>query len=148
MSDNPLVNRALHDHSSAEIQIRDQIFTRISAIDWTESLEPGIARGTHPQKLGRTTGEHDADGSFTMPLEDASELITALGDGWGGVDFNIVVNYSNEGENLINVVLWHCRITEWSGGSETGGDPAEVEFSIDIMYVEKDGLMMVPGALR
>ena len=148
MSENPLIGRHLFDHSSAEIQVGDTLFTRISAVDWTESLEPGIARGTHPQKLARTTGEHDSDGSFTMPLQDAQELMAALGEGFMGVDFDIVVNYSNEGQNLINVVLIACRITEQSGGSETGGDPAEIEFSIDIMRVEIDGLSAVPGVLK
>lgn len=104
-------------------------------------------RGTAAQKLARTTGEHDAEGGFTLPLEDWGELIATLGDGYGGVPFAITVTYSNEGQNLTTVELLGCRITGHSGGSESGGDPTMEEITLDIMEVKTNGLRMFPGAL-
>ncbi len=143
----PLVNDIKFDHSSAEIQIGATLFTGIESIEWSESLEPGIVRGTVAQKLARTAGEHDAEGGFALPIEDFGELIATLGEGYGGVSFNIVVTYSNEGQNVTTVELIGCRITEHSGGSEAGGDPTMEEISIDIMEVKHNGLRMFPGAL-
>jgi len=148
MADYPLINGRKYDHSSAEIQIQDTIYTGISAIGWDETLTPGIVRGTAAQKLARTVGEHDAEGSLSMPLEDFAELIAALGDGYMGVPFDIVANYSNEGQANTKVELLGCRITNQSGGSEAGSDPAMVEKSLDIMLIQINGLTAVPNALR
>lgn len=147
MATYPLVNDRKYDHSSAEIQIGATLFTGIESIEWSQSLEPGIVRGTRPEKLARTTGEHDAEGGFALPLEDFTELIAALGDGYMATSFNIVVNYSNEGQNNTNVQLIGCRITEHAGGSETGGDPTMEEITLDIMRVTINGLNAVPEQL-
>jgi hypothetical protein len=143
----PVVRGVRYDHASAEISVNGTIFVGIESIEWTETLEPGIIRGTRPEKLARTLGEHDAEGSFSMPLEDANALIQGLGNGYMATVFDVVINYSNQGQNNTNVVLVGCRITEAGGSSEAGGDPTMVEFSIDIMRVEVNGLRAVPGML-
>lgn len=147
MADYPLINGRKYDHSSAEIQIGDTLYTGIEAINWSQTLAPGNGRGTRAEKLYRTTGEHDATGDFSLPLEDYAELIAALGPGYMAQDFTIVVNYSNEGQNNTNVQLVACRITEEGGGSESGGDPAMVEVSLDIMRVVTNGILPVPNML-
>lgn len=143
----PLINGYKYSHASAEIQIGDKLYTAITAIDWSETLEPTAMRGTRPEKIARTLGEHDAEGSFSIPLEDFAALTAALGPGYMGKNFNIVVNYSNEGEQLTKVELIGCRITEHSGGSEEGGDLAIEECSIDIMRIAINGVLAVPGML-
>lgn len=147
MAEYPLINGRKYDHSSAEIQAGNTIHTGISSISWTQSLEPGAVRGTRAEKLARTTGEHDAEGSLSMPLEDYAELIAELGDGYMAQNFDIVVTYSNEGANVTTVRLVACRISSEDGGSESGGDAAMVEVSLDIMRVETNGLKAVPNML-
>jgi len=147
MATYPLINGRKYDHSSVEIQIGSTLFTGIESLEWTQTLEPGQVRGSRAEKLARTTGEHDAEGSFSLPLEDFAELIAELGDGYMQVPFNLVANYSDEGSNVTNVQLIGCRITEHTGGSETGGDPAMEEVSIDVMRAEINGLRPVIGML-
>lgn len=147
MAQYPLINGRKYDHSSIELQIADTIYTGVESLEWTHSLAPGVVRGTRPEKLARTTGEYDAEGSFSMPLEDYTELIAELGDGFMATSFDIVANYSNEGANNTNVVMVGCRITEESGGSETGGDPAMIELSLDVMRIEINGIRAVPEML-
>lgn len=143
----PLINGRKYDHSSAEVQLRDKLHTGVTALNWSQSLEPGLVRGTRPEVIARTTGEYEAEGDFSMPLEDYAALIADLGDGYMAISFNIVANYSNEGQNNTKVELVGCRITGEEGGSEEGGDPAMVEVSLSIMRVEVNGRRAVPGML-
>ena len=143
----PIIRGTRFDHASAEISVNGTIFVGIESIDWSETLEPGIIRGTRPEKLARTLGEHDCEGSMTLPIEDAMSLIDGLGDGYMAVVFDIVLNYSNQGLNNTNVNLIGCRIKEHSTSSESGGDPVMVEFSLDVMRVEMNGRLAVPGML-
>lgn len=147
MADYPLINGLKWDYSSLEIDVAGDIYVGIKEIAWTETLEPGIVRGTSAQKLARTRGEHDAEGSMVMYYEDALELLNALGDGYGEVSFDISVTYSGEGVPTKKAALLGCRITSKEITNSQGTDPSEMSFDLDIIQIEEDGLRMVANAL-
>jgi len=148
MATYPDVQGRAHEHSSAEIQLNGRIFTAISAVDWDESLTPVKGRGTRPEPLYRTLGEYDCEASITMPLKEYAEFIAFLGDGYGGVSFNVVITYSDEGVDPTTVKFIGARVENPSGGSETGGDPVMIEIGLNVMRIEMNGLVMVPGMLK
>jgi len=147
----PLINGRKYDHSSVEIQIStatvSKLYMGVTSLEWSQTLEPGMIRGTRPEKIARTTGEHDSEGGFSLPLEDFAALVGDLGNGYMAIPFNIVANYSNEGQQNTKIELIGCRITGHDGGSEEGGDPALEEVSIDVMRIEINGVRPVPGML-
>ncbi len=152
MADYPLINGLKWDWSSAEISINagdggSQTFIGIKELTWSESLEPGIVRGTSAQKLARTRGEHDAEASLVMWTEDALEFLNALGDGYGEVSFDITASYSGPGTPTKTVRLEGCRITNKEGGGSQGTDPLEVSLDLDVLKILEDGLSMVANSL-
>jgi hypothetical protein len=148
MADYPLINGIKYDWASAEVDLNGTVFLGIKELTWEESLEPGIGRGSgSAQKLFRTRGEHDSTGTLVMWTEDADELLTALGDGYGEVPFDITTTYSNPGVPTNTTKLLGCRITNKTGGGAQGTDPLEVSFDLDIIQVDENGKRMVSNAL-
>lgn len=141
MADYPKINGVAPDWSSVEIDLGDAgIVTGITELTYGNTLEPGVVRGTSPQKLARTRGEHDAEGSITMNLEDANDFIQKLGDGYLEAVFNITVNIRAPGATTVYTDrLIGCRMKGDEGGGSQGADPLQVTFPLDVMYVEKFG---------
>ena len=152
MADYPLINGLKWDWSSAEISINagaggSQTFIGIKELSWTESLEPGIVRGTSAQKLARTRGEHDAEATMVMYTEDAMEFLSTLGDGYGEVSFDITCSWSGPGTPTKTARLEGARIVSKEGGGSQGTDPLEMSFDLDVLKVLEDGLSMVANSL-
>jgi hypothetical protein len=148
MATYPLVNDIAHDYSCVEIDLGGVIYTGITAISYSQKLEPGAVMGTSAQKLARTRGSHSADGSMTMNLQDAEEFITALGEGYMETSFNITVTFS-DGVNSPHVHrLFGCRITDDAFSHAQGSDPTQNELTLDIMRIERNGLSPLASMMK
>jgi hypothetical protein len=154
MATYPLINGFAYDYSSIEIDLGEAgIFTGIKEISYSQSVEPGIVRGTSAQKLARTRGEHDAEGSIVFYTREFIEFITSLtgGDenvGYMDQSFNITLTYSNPQVPLTTVRLIGVRIKSEEGGGSQGTDPLEVSCDLDIMRIETNGLSPLSNMLR
>ena len=82
MAEYPKINGQIYSFASVEVKVGTQVFTGFTDVSYTQTLEPGIFRGTRPEKLARTIGEHNVEGSFTLVKVEYQELIEALGDGY------------------------------------------------------------------
>jgi hypothetical protein len=140
MASYPLINGKRYDHSSVTIKVKGKDYIGIKSINYSDSLEPGKLRGTSAQKLGRTRGEYDGEASFEMYTEEASELLSDIGDGFMEVEFDIVVGYADEGQPTITDNIVGCRIKKQEASSSEGSDPNVRKFDLDIMYVKWNGL--------
>lgn len=146
-----LVNGNRYDFSSVQANFGPLSFDTIQAIQYEESLEPGIMRANSSKKQGRTRGEHDATGSITLIKEDVpalQALLAALGQGgWGEAVWDITVTYSAAlvDPNPTVDVLIGCRITSISDDHSIGGDVLVQELSLDIMDITRNGLSMTSG---
>ena len=81
-----LINGKTFDFSSIEITIGALSYTNVTEITYSDSLEPGILRGTSAKKKGRTRGEYNAEGSITVYKADLASILAelaALGEGSG-----------------------------------------------------------------
>ena len=89
MADYPLVNGQKVSFASIEIKIGTLLLTGFTDLSYSQTLEPGIFRGTRPEKLARTIGEHNIEGSFTLVKDEYLELIASLGNGYMQTPFDI-----------------------------------------------------------
>ena len=131
-----------YDFSSMEASFNGVIFTGITEISYTQTLTPGIQRGASARKLGRTRGEYDATGSFTMYKEEYDELIQALAAGgiatsrgYGEVPFVITLVYE-EGGRIKKDKLSGARITNDEDSHSQGSDALVVSAELDLMKIE------------
>ena len=143
-----LINGKVFDFSSIKISVNGPIFTNVQEISYSDSLEPGILRGTSALKQGRTRGEYNAEGSISIYKGDAAVLKTALAAlGLGGfmeAEFDIIVTYA-EVAAAVPVVdtLRGCRITNADNSHSQGSDPLQETFDLDIMEISYGGVSAV-----
>lgn len=137
----PKVNGRVLSYASIEVQVDGEIITGIKAITYNEKIERSKARGTGRRALGRTTGDHDCDGTMTMLREDFHEkIVKGWGNGWSDKAFDIVVTYSEDGVETHTDRLVGCLIDAANGTNEQGTDPLMTELTLNIMDIERDGI--------
>lgn len=119
----------------------------LKSINYSSKLTPGAVRGTAPQKLGRTRGEHDAAGDFEM-LRLEWELFKAQlgigGMGFGEVAFPIIVQYAEVltpiPSPVVTDTILGCRITENAAANQQGTDPSTIKCTLDVLDVLWNGV--------
>lgn len=148
----PVINGNKFDFASIEAELAGGIFKGINELTYTDTLEPGIVRGTGPEKLARTLGEYDSEGSIVMYHQDFQDFLALLtNDGeTGSMDtvFNITVSMSAPGgdgtktDRLIGI-----RLTSIEGGGSQGTDPLTVTGDLNIMRIERGGILPITNML-
>jgi hypothetical protein len=137
---NPLINGNRHDYSSIEFRLGGGPRTfGVVEISYSHTLEPTAVRGTSAKKIGRTRGQYDAEGSFTVFKTEADEIIAELGDGYLERSFNILVSYAEPGLPVVSDVLVGCRIKRDEDQHSEGGEPLRVKFDLDVMEIRRSG---------
>ncbi len=148
MADYPLVNGQKVSFASIEIKIGTLLLTGFTDLSYSQTLEPGIFRGTRPEKLARTIGEHNIEGSFTLVKDEYLELIASLGNGYMQTPFDITNTYSEiNSTTLMTDVLTGCRITSEEDSHSQGTDALVVACDLDIMKMTRNGLLPIVGQL-
>lgn len=143
-----LVNGLTFDFSSVSILVATPVptfITRITAINWEQSLTPGIMRGNSAHKLGRSRGTYEASGSMTMYVEEwrvmraalAAAPLPALG-GFMEKSFAITITAAESTGLPMQDVLTGCRITKEGRQYQQGGDVLMVDLDFDIMKIRSD----------
>lgn len=145
--DYPLINGVRHEWSSIEIKLNGVVYIGVKEIAYSDSLEPTKVYGVHPQPIGRTRGQYEAEASFTLYLDEANTLIDALGDGFKEVPFDIVVSYSEGGKTITDEIIG-ARIKANDQSNSQGSDPLERKFDLDIMFVRWNGKESLKAPLK
>lgn len=144
----PKINGQKFDFSSVEIDIAGIIYIGVTELSYTHTLEPGILRGTRAEKLGRTRGEYDAEGSVTIYKDTWNEIRNALGDGYLETSFDITATYAEDDEEIQVDKLFGVRITSVETAPSQGTDPITVDLELDIIRIEENGVLPIEGMLR
>ncbi len=148
MADYPLVNGQKVSFASIEIKIGTLLLTGFTDLSYSQTLEPGIFRGTRAEKLARTIGEHNIEGSFTLVKDESLDLIASLGNGYMQTPFDITNTYSEiNSTTLMTDVLTGCRITSEEDSHSQGTDALVVACDLDIMKMTRNGLLPIVGQL-
>ena len=145
MADYPLIRGLRYDYSSVDINVNGRGVTGVTEIEYSHKLEPGKVRGTSAQVLGRTRGQYEAEGSFTMPKQEADELRAALGAGYMERSFDVVVHYAERGQPLSTDRLVACRIKSESNSHKEGSDALAVKFDLDVIALISNGTPAISG---
>lgn len=137
----PLVNGHRYSFSSIEAVVNGKRLLGFTSINYKQSLEPGEARGEHAQRYGTTRGELKADGDAEILKEEGEQLIKELGNGYMEKRFPVVVTYAEEGGKTRTDTLHNVRIQEVSDGHSSGNEALKIKLTLNIDFVEKDGVM-------
>lgn len=141
----PLINGNRMDFSSVDIIVAASRMRGIKSIDYSQSLTPGKVRGTGAQKLGRTRGEHDADASLEIYMEEFGDLVQLLGAGgivgYMEANFDVIVTYAEFPSSPVQTVNIHgARMIKHEQQAQQGSDPLTMKLSLDVMYVLINGV--------
>jgi hypothetical protein len=146
MADYPQIQGRFPSWASIEISVDGFETPDFSKLDWDDSLEPGPVRGTGPMKRGRTTGEYDATASMGMYLDAATKFMKALAlknPSIGLVAFDVLAHWSvDDSEEVHEVKAVGCRIKKRQQSNAPGTDAAAIDFDLDPMWVEVDGVVL------
>lgn len=119
-------------------------FKAIKYSDEIEGREPVYKASVVSQ--GRTRGRYKVgDCSLTMHLSDFKALIARLGSGWGEIEGEIVVQF-REGSDYHEHVLERVRLGGADHSNEEGTDASEVEVSLSVMRIRRDGVYLMNEA--
>lgn len=140
-----LIKGKYYDFSSIEFGIDGGQQPRVTDINYSQKLDPGVLRGTSAKPYGRTRGTYEASGSFTIYKEDFEDLklrLAAGGEGYMMAEFTITVVYS-EMMMTNEDVLMQCRIVSEENGHSAGNDPLVVRVDLSVMEIMTNGLSAV-----
>ena len=118
-------------------------FKAVKYSDEIEGREPVYKAGV--VSASRTRGRYKVgDCSLTMHLSDFKTLIARLGNGWGEVEGEVVVQF-REGSDYHEHVLERVRLGGGDHSNEEGTDASEVEVPLSVMRIRRDGLYLMAG---
>lgn len=136
----PLINGKRRDFSSLELVVSGLIFTGVKAVDYSDSLEPGIVYGTGALPIGTTRGQYKAQGSITLYRAEFDALIATLGDAYMEKYFDVVASYADDGDSAVTVdTLVGCRIKNVGNSHSSGGDALEMKIDLHVHYIKRNG---------
>ena len=146
-NDYPLVNGTAYGYAKCEIRAGTKRFRRTKSVNYSDSLEPGMGRGTSVAKEIRTTGVYDAEGDIEIYRDDWTLLKTELGgDGYMETEFQVVISYQAKNQPMMTDTLVGCRIKKVARGGEDGNaDPLTVKLDLDIMLIKDNNQVPVKG---
>jgi hypothetical protein len=168
----PLINGVQYDYSSLEVKVRGKpiLGRAFTAVSYKESLKPGKVRAGHPQALGRTRGEYDAEGSLEVPKTHLHTFLKELcgeaavqGMAAGAIagsvsagnvtigylesSFLLTVSYGDIGQASQEDTLVGCKITDIDENHKAGPDGLMVSLSLDIAYILRNKLPPMGSAM-
>jgi hypothetical protein len=148
MADQIRVNGNQHSWGSIVCKIDGDRYFGFTSINYADKRErvKAYGMGRHQAPRGRSRGKYSTDpvkitgwkGSI-QSLRDALAAKSANGASYGDVEFEIVVQYIETGENPITVEIGRCVWVGNSSSEEEGADPLKEEIELDCMTIRRNG---------
>jgi len=130
--------------ASITTKVKGEEIVGYKAISYSDSISREKVYGAGRMPLGMTRGKYEAEqGSLTCFEREFRQLLTAFGNGWGDVVFDIEVRYADPGEDTHVDVIESCRWAGAPGGGEEGSAPLERELKFDYVRIKRDGKYLV-----
>jgi len=139
------INGLSNDHSSVRVSFLGgrMLLTHVKSINYSDSLTPSENYGTHPIALPTGLGSYKAEGSITV-LKDAWDNLRAqVPDGLGSLVFPITVTYTRGLTPTVHTLV-DCRIASEKNSSSQGQGGLEVEVTLWVRYILRDGKCLAP----
>lgn len=136
-----LINGVTQDYSSIELMIGPVGYEpRITEISYKTALKSKKVFGTPRKAVGRTGGFEEPEASITFLKSAWDELVAKLGDGFGLVEFDILITYRKRGSGTYTTdTLIGCRIEEPDLSPAQGEDALTVKVGLSVMRIKWNG---------
>ena len=128
----PNVNGFEYSFASIVLTANGSRYYGATSITYDDSLTPGRAMGTSTMPGGDTAGTWDGSGSIEFNRRDGQALIDGLGNGYGRVRFQVVVQYNEAGMPVMTDELL-VRIQKSSNSNSAGSDAAKMSFDLFLL---------------
>jgi hypothetical protein len=137
----PTINGNRYSWASVEIDVGGVIVTDIVSIDYGTKIDRKEIYGTGTMAaVGRTRGRGSHTASFEIRKEAFRNMIKRMGAGFMEVNFNITINYQDEGNPICTDKLMACEMGEVGNSAKDGPDDLIVKVPLSVLRVEYDGL--------
>jgi hypothetical protein len=142
---NVLINGVRHSFASVTLEITGPggIWKPkgFSAISFSRTRERGEVRGPHPDPMAHTRGENTYEASMKMYLAEVNYLKRVIlgGPGYGDRFFPIVLQYFENGLDLVSVEIRSCKLDSDKVDNAKGTDATEVEIDLHPLKVVWNG---------
>lgn len=151
MADQIRVNSNLHSWGSIKLKVDGEQYYGFTSISFGDKRErvKAYGMGRHHAPRGRSSGKYTTDPvklggpkSSIQALRKSLAARAADGKSYGNVEFLIVVQYIEAGEEPMHVEIGRCVLTGNSSSDEENADPKSEEVEIDPMWITRNGLTL------
>lgn len=155
MSDQLRINGNQHSWGSIVIKLDDERYYGCTGITFADKRErvKAYGIGRHHAPRGRSRGKYSTEPvkltmwkSAAQALREALARKSADGRSYGDVEFEILVQYIEVGDEPMDVSISRCVITGNSTSDEENPDPLKEEIEIDCMLIRRNGLSLFDGS--
>jgi hypothetical protein len=132
----PLINGVRASMASTELEITSDLLTwktkGWSKLDFDRTRDRGEVRGPHPDPIAMTRGQNKYTGSMTLYLAELNYLkqVVLGGPGYGDRFFRIVLQYLENGQDVVKVELRSCKLDKDAVSNAIGTDATQVEIDL------------------
>jgi hypothetical protein len=145
----PTKNQIQLQFASIQLALRGTKFRYFTEIEYTDSTEPGEARGASPYPMGTTIGEYKANGSITIHLrqrETFFNIIDPNNTGYQAQFFPLTCQYQEYGwDEVYTDDLPACRITGLGHTFSAGNGVLMSKHPMYITLIKPNGRLPLPG---
>lgn len=148
---NPYINGNYYDFTILKFRMGAVRYFSLQDVNYKNKGTVGKVRGTGPYVRGRTRGIVDADGGFTMYLNEwdafiAALLLTAPGKGYMEIPFGLSISYGEGPLDMRTDDIIGAKIIGDDYSHKEGADALVVKVDLDILQVRPNGIPAMSGA--
>lgn len=130
---------------SIDFNFAGKTVTEINALSYADTINRSFVFGTSPYPLARTSGVYMAGGAVSILKEIDAQIVSSAGDGWGKLNFNATISYSEIQANgddgpLVTDYLESCAWASVKDNWRYGPDPLYVERDFTIIKIIRSGV--------
>lgn len=151
MSDALRVNGNQLDWGSGKFKIDGALYSGVTAIEYSDGLEVGLAygMGRHHGPRGRTAGKYTPEPlvvtcweSTAKSIRDDLALKAPDGRSFGRVVVPITVQYIEADDAIVTVDAQECRLVKIETSHEEGPEGLQKKLTFSVMRYVYDGLTL------
>ena len=151
MSDLIRVNGNQMSWGSIKLKLDQDVFTGFTAVSFADKRErvKAYGMGRHHAPRGRSRGKYTIEPVKLTGWKGSVQIFrtqlaarSADGVSYGDVEFQIIVQYVETGENPLTVAIERCVWAGNSSSDEENPDPLKEEIEIDAMLIRRNGLVL------
>lgn len=155
MSDPVKVNGHLVSWSDIYFKVNGVPYYGIKSIGYGDSRAhtKGYGLGRHQAPRGRSAGKYEtepvsvtAEKATVAAVRKALAALSADGQTYGGIEFQVIVQYDDGRGNQFDHELEDCVFSKDAAKHEEGSDPLYEDIEFDCMRIRRDGLTLFDGS--